>query len=110
MTWRETKDWGKVEKVKPEKSGGARRATMEEWEAWLNRANRNMDNEELAILFQSQTGMRPPIEVKTTKWTTKPADPNLTWETEGVVCPHCGKKSTEYDKYRDVEDSGAEGK
>lgn len=108
MTWHETKDWGKVEKVhKPEKSGGLRRATMEEWESWLGRAHRDMDDDELAILFQSQTGLRPPIQIKTTKWTTKPADPNLTWETEVITCPHCGKKHTKFDKYRDSDDSPA---
>ena len=101
MTWHETKDWGKVIKVDDTESHiSPRRATMEEWEAWLNRAKRDMDIDDLANLFMAQTGMRPPVEVQTTKWTSKPVDPDIEWESkEGDICPHCGKKTTKFDKY-----------
>ena len=44
MSWRETKDWATVEKVESTRSWETRRATMEEWESWLNREKRNMDD------------------------------------------------------------------
>ena len=94
MSWRETKDWATVEKVESTRSWETRRATMEEWESWLNREKRNMDDSDLASLFQSQTGLRPPIEIKTTKWIpeAKPLKEN--------VCRHCGKKvDTKYSEY-----------